>query len=121
MKAWIISLCLFILLISTIVGNAIYVNRVAHHIEDTVAALSFDDTKTSVQIDALEAYWEQHRPYVALSIGYRELDHLCESLISLRAAFDTKNASDFELYRQLTEDAAAELARLEQISVENLF
>ncbi len=121
MKAWIVSVCLFLLLIGAIVINAIYVNRVAAHIVDTASTLCLENPDVQARIVSLESYWNRHRPYVALSIGYRELDHLCEILISLRASYDTQNTSDFELYRQLTIDAATELARLEQFSVENLF
>ena len=121
MKAWIVSLCLFALLLGAIIGNAVYVRHVAAHVESEARMLSFDDAQTDGRLSALEAYWERHRPYVALSIGYRELDHLSEALIGLRTAYDTKASADFTLYRRLTADAAQEMARLERLSVENLF
>ena len=121
MKAWIVSLCLFVLLLGAIVGNAIYVRHVASHVSHEVLALTLEDADGNRQLAALEAYWAHHRPYVAFSIGYRELDHLCESLIALRAAYDARSMADFAIYRRLTADAAEELARLEQFSVENLF
>lgn len=121
MKAWIVSLCLFILLIGIIIGNAVYVHRVADHLCSTLHALHFEDAKTAATLEELDAYWQRHHPFISLSISYRELDHVSETMISLRAAYDTQNVSDFEGYRQLLLDAADELSRLERFSVENLF
>ena len=120
MKAWIASLVLFLALIALMAFNANYVHRVSAHVCATADALSFEDESTANTLDELEKYWQQHRPYLALSISYRDLDHLCEALISLRSAYDMQNASDFELYRRIVSDSAAEIARLEKFSVENL-
>lgn len=121
MKAWIASLCLFAVLIGIIVGNAIYVHRVTDHLKEVAYELRFDAENTVHTLDALSAYWNRHRTFIALSIGYRELDHVCETILYLRAAYDTKNASDFEAYRRLLSDTADEISRLERFSVENLF
>ena len=121
MKAWIAALVLFLALLALIVFNARYVRRVSAHICTTADALSFEDGQTAATLDGLEQYWKQHRPYMALSVSYRDLDHLCEALLSLRSAYDTQNASDFELYRRIVSDSADEIARLEKFSVENLF
>ena len=121
MKAWIISLCLFVLLIGAIIGNAVYIHRVAAHLCAAADSLCFENAQTAETLDELMAYWDRHRAFVSLSISYRELDRVCETLISLRAAYDTQNASDFECYRRLLLDAADEISRLERFSVENLF
>ena len=121
MKAWIASLCLFVILIAVIIANAIYIHRVAEHIRSEAAAFSFEDPQTAEQLERLSFYWEHHRPLVALSLGYRDLDHVCETMISLRAAYDARSASDFEIYRRLLLDTADEISRLERFSVENLF
>lgn len=121
MKAFIVSLCLFLLLVILIAANAVYVHRVTAHVEESLSALSFEDTATAEQLGALDAYWETHRPLLALSIGYRELDRMGELLLSLHADYDQKSAADFERDRRLAADTAAELSRHEQFSLENLF
>ncbi len=121
MKAWIAALVLFLALLALIACNARYVHRVSEHIVSAADTLSFQDENTATILDELEQYWQRHRPYMALSISYRDLDHLGEALLSLRSAYDTQNASDFELYRRMVSDCAAEIARLEKFSVENLF
>ena len=121
MKAWIISLFLFAAMLAVIIGNAIYVRHVTEHVVQELQSLSVSDPFSAERLERLDAYWQHHKKYVALSISYRELDRLCEMLLSLRVAQDEKNAVNFELYRRLSVDAAEEVARLERFSVENLF
>lgn len=119
MKSFVIASFLFILLIGLIIGNAIYVHHVSNQILWQLEALSFEDTADEVA--APGRYWERHRAFVSLSLGYRELDHLTESLISMEAAHKSLDASDFERFREICRDAARELTRLERFSAENLF
>ena len=121
MKAWIASLFLFVLLIGIIIANAVYIHRVSAHLQSAANSLCFESEQTAQTLDELSAYWRRHRARIALSISYRDLDHVCETIISLRAAYDTQSASDFENYRQLLSDVAGEISRLERFSVENLF
>ena len=121
MKAWFFSLCLFLVLIGMIIANAIYVHRTSKHICSLLETLSFEGAATKNTLDELQRYWDQHRPFIALSIGYRDLDHVCETLISLRASYEVQSAPDFELYRQVAADAVRDLGRLERFSIENLF
>lgn len=121
MKAWIVSLCLLALLFGLIALNTSYVHRVADHICREAEALTIGDVPSDERLSSLEKYWEKHRPLVALSIAHRELDRLSEALIALRAAYDAGADADFTIQRQLVINAASELSRLEEISVENLF
>ena len=121
MKAWIISLVLFILLLGLIIGNAVYIHRVAARLCEISDSLVFDEEETEARFEMLEAYWERNRAFIALSISYRELDRVAEMMISLRSAYETKNASDFEEYRRLFRDVADEISRFERFSVENLY
>ena len=119
MKAFLASILLFFVLLSLIIGNAVYVHRVSAHIRDVLERM--DESNAEESLSALEAYWQRHRKYVALSVSYRELDHLCELLLSLRATLESENREDFTLYRKIAIDAADELSRLERFSIENLF
>lgn len=119
MKAFLASTLLFFVLLSLIIGNAVYVHRVSAHIRDELESMNPSNREETLA--ALEAYWQRHRKYVALSVSYRELDHLSELLLSLRACLDANDQEDFELYRKIAIDAADELSRLERFSIENLF
>ena len=119
MKSFAIASVLFILLIGIIIGNAIYVHHVSSHILERLESLSLESSAD--ELSSLGDYWAHHRPFVSLSLGYGELDHLSESLIAMEAAHASRETSDFERFRQICFDAARELTRLERFSPENLF
>ena len=119
MKSFAVASILLAVLIALIVGNAIYIHHVSDGILLRLENLSMESTHDEVM--AVGLYWERHRPFVRLSLGYRDLDRLNESLIALQASHLSDDASDFERYRRLCLDAARELARLERFSPENLF
>ena len=119
MKSFIISTVLFLLLLTAIVFNALYVRSVSESILEQAEQIgvSFDENA----VISLEEYWGKHRSFVGLTVGYRELDHVCETLISLRASCESGNRADAMLYLSLLKDAAEEMARHEELSVSNLF
>lgn len=120
MKSFIISTVIFALLIAAIACNAFYVKTVSEHILNESQRLADEDYSLSVITD-LEEYWKKHRAFVGLSVGHLELDHLSETLISLRASCESGSRADAALYLSLLHDAAQEMARHEELSFENLF
>lgn len=120
MRSFIISLILFVLLISTIFGNAVYVKNVSDHIVSDTEALLKNDYPPNL-IQDLEKYWEKHRSFVGLSVGHQELDRISESIISLKASCESKNTSDARRYLLILQDAAKEMGGHEELSLENLF
>lgn len=119
MKSFVAAMILFSLLIVLIIGNACYVRHVSETLLHSLDTLSLSDEPSA--LDALEEYWHRHRALTGLSVGTRELDRLNESLLLLRAAYDTQDASEFIRYQQTARQAAEDLSRLERFSPENLF
>ena len=120
MKSFIISLILFILLISTIFGNAFYVKEVSKRIVSDTKTLE-ESNYSPQRIRDLEKYWEKHRGFIGLSVGHDELDRISESIISLKASCESGNISDAELYLLILQDLVKEMGRHEELSLENLF
>ena len=118
MKSFVAACAIFLVFIGLTVGNAIYVHRVSETLCEGLSTLSPESAVE--EIEDLMAYWERHRPLIALSIGHRELDHLSESLLTLRVAHGTSNTENFEQARALARSAAELLARPERFSLENL-
>ena len=120
MKAFIISAILFALLIATVIGNAFYVKKVSEHVISETEALKKQDYSIEI-ISDLEKYWKYHRGFVGLSVGHQELDHISQSIISLKSSCESENISDARLYLAILQDAVDEMGRHEEISFENLF
>ena len=120
MRSFIISTIIFALLLGAIAFNAFYVKSVSEHILNETQRLANENYSLSVITD-LEKYWKKHRAFIGLSVGHLELDHLSETLISLRPSCESGSRSDTMLYLSLLHDAAEEMARHEELSFENLF
>lgn len=120
MKAFIISTILFALLIATVFGNAFYVKSVSERIVSDLEILKEENYPLQIA-NGIESYWLKHRSFVALSVGHEELDHVSQTIISLKASCESKNSSDANMYASILQDAANEIGRHEEISLENLF
>ncbi len=120
MKSFWISLVLFLLVIAGIAGNIVYIRHCADYMKNAAERVLLDE-ESGDTLTELENFWEKNRKYIGLSVSYREVDHLCEMLISLRWAYDIKDEEELIKYRLLVQDAVKEIERLEQFSVENLF
>ena len=120
MKAFIISAILFALLISAVIGNAFYVKKVSEHVISETEILKEQDYSLEI-ISDLEKYWKRHRSFVGLSVGHQELDHISQSIISLRESCGSGNVSDASLYLSILQDAVEEMGRHEEMSFDNLF
>ena len=120
MKAFILSTILFVLLIATIFGNALYVRSVSEHIAARTEKLKWEHYPPSLA-NELEEYWMKHRSFVGLSVGHEELDLISQTILSLKACCESGNVSDASLYVLILQDAIEEMGRHEEASLENLF
>jgi hypothetical protein len=101
------------------VGNAFYLRGISSRItafSDEVA-VSFDPARVA----ELEDFWKKHRDTVGLTVGHRELDRICEAIISLRASCEMGDRSAALVYLSLLRNAAEEIAKHEELSASNLF
>lgn len=120
MKALIISLILFSLLIFCTVTNAVFINDSASFIADSAKKLqSCDDCDET--ISELEDHWKKNRPLIGLSIPHNQLDKISDLIISLRIAYSSGNTVEVKKYAALLSESADTLRRTERISIENIF
>ena len=120
MKVFWISLALFGLLLASIFWNVHYIHQSEHYLTEIVTALDSPDGREE-RLCELEAFWEKHRDFFGLSVGFRELDHFGEVLVELRWAHDFASEVEFQRQRALLLDAIEEISRNEQVSVGNIF
>ena len=120
MKAFIVSTVLFLLLISAIYGNALYVKNVSKHITLETEKLKAENYPQNIA-NELEKYWLKHRGFVGLSVGHEELDLISQTIISLNSYCESGDIADASVYLSVLQDAVEEMGRHEEISFENLF
>ena len=120
MRSFLITLILFFATCSLIVLNNRYITATAEQITSLVDDKHFlEDPEDS--ITELEKHWEANHPIVGLSVGYKELDRMSDLIIDLRTYHNAENTAEVTRVRVMIAEAANEISRLEQFSIENLF
>lgn len=119
MKELVISIILFITVITLVVFNAFYVTSTA----ETLKSLAKQATENaSVEtLSALVNYWNIRRNHISLSAGLREVDSVTENLVSLKVALED---GDFDRINQsyaLLCNAIDDITRYERLSFVAIF
>ena len=121
MKGFIISLTLFLLLLSVIIINAIYINEGIDRLTASAESLgSFDSSNFSDNLDKLEESWDEFRAIADISCSYSELNKIDTALYQLRAYAATESLEDYEATRATLVLLLRDLARLEKITLKGL-
>ena len=120
MKVFAISILLFIILLAVILSNALYIRSTAQIMHQLTARLDEPKSRSDV-LDELRSLWEKRRPIIALTVGYRELDHFDETLTQLQWAHQIESEAEFAHFRALLPNAIDELTRTEHFSIKNIF
>ena len=122
MRSLIIIIVAFFATVCLMALNFNHVNAVAEEMTSLAESLDMSDTEQcSADINEIERIWQKNEAIFSLSVSFRETDHLGETILALRSAFDTRDLSEFEKQRALLKDAIDGVARLERFSVINIF
>lgn len=122
MRSLIIIIVAFFATVCLMALNFNHVNAVAEEMTSLTESLDMSDTEQcSADIDEIERIWQKNEVIFSLSVSFRETDHLGETILALRSAFECRDLSEFEKQRALLKDAIDGVARLERFSVINIF
>ncbi len=121
MRTLVIVLVIFALLCSSIALNYVYINNVENELTVIAHSLDYSDRKICGQkIAEIKSIWQKSSDIFSISVNYKDIDYLGETLLSLSAAFEDKNEQDFERYRLLLIDAIEGVCRLEKLTFFNI-
>ena len=118
MKALIISVILFVLLIACIISNVGYIHTCADRLEILAGAM---ETPTDEELAALEAFWDKNEGLIGLSVSSVHLDSISKTIVSIRSAYEVGNKEELLKQCALLSDSANDVRRLEQLAIENIF
>ena len=119
MRSLIITLILFISIISAIALNSHFVRKSA----DTIIFYTSVEEFQKAPEDAtahLESFWSKNKLLLEFSVGYRDIDKMSELILELREAIDSSRMLEAERLCALISNCASNIARLEHLSIENL-
>ena len=120
MKTLTIVLAIFFALCTAMLLNFIYINESADELTHLTEELSFDDPSVAKKIEEIEKKWEKSSVIFSLTVNFKDIDYLGESLVALKSSARTRDKDEFERYRLLVIDAIDGVRRLERFSVMNI-
>lgn len=122
MRSLIIIIAAFLIMICLITLNYLHLNKTAEEMTELTLSLNIGDTeKCAATIAAIEEIWQKNEAIFSLSVSFKEIDRLGETILSLKSAFESQNRAEFRKQRALLKDAIDGVARLERFSVLNIF
>ena len=122
MRSLIIIIVAFIATTCLMTLNYLHINKTAEKMTELTSSLDMSDTeKCAEAIEAIEEIWQKNEAVFSLSVSFKETDHLGETILSLRSAFECRDLAEFRKQRDLLTDAIDGVARLERFSVLNIF
>ena len=116
MRSLKISLILFAVLLICITVNSIYI----HQCTERLLVLT-EEVSLGASTDTLEDFWRTNKKFIGLSISETQLDNISRLIVSVGC--HQKSGQDKELKESLAllADAAQNMRRYEELSVENIF
>lgn len=122
MKAFIIALLLFSLLIFGVIFNAIYINEASERLCAAVYALpEVSSPDCASAIEEVYAEWKNRRHIIELSTDLRRLTEIDTLLSTLCAAARSSDASEYDKTRAILGDLFSELRAFESLEFFDIF
>ena len=121
MRSFIISLVLAVILLSCIVTNNLYINRLSYRMLEQLDALPpVSDSECVALARKLLEDWDKQVDYVRLSVGYAVVDRVCEQATTLLACAECGDLYGYQTAMALLRDAIGDMRRLEVLSISNI-
>ena len=119
MKDILSVILLTVFVVSVISCNCFYMRQNSDYIYSTVDSISTEE-ESEEKISSLERFWKDNKKYIALSIGFQEMDKIEDLISNLRSAYDSSNAEELEKTKALLRNASRLLIRYERFHLENI-
>lgn len=117
MKTITVTICVFLALCVLMVANYNYIHKKTAELTSLVLSLDYEDPEDCRKtLDKTRQLFDEASRIFSLTVSFREIDYLSESLISLSSSLESRNESDFVRFKALLVDAIDGIARLERLS-----
>lgn len=116
MKSFLIAIILAILMVITIVLNALYINNVGDRTECAIMSLPAPSDPSCISAtEELQKSWKHYASRVHISVNHTVVDRIEEHLDTLAACAACGDVYGFYTARALALDALGDMRRLESI------
>ncbi len=120
MRTLIAVSAIFLAFCVTMFFNYRYINETADELVSLTESLSLDSPSCISKINELEKKWEKSSYIFSLTVSFKDIDYLGETLLALKSSAENKNEVEFERYKTLLIDAIDGVRRLEKFSIINI-
>ena len=122
MKDFVISIILFSLLISLIIGNSLYINNEIKLLNEAVKSVpEIDSPECQKSINFLRDEWQRFKKIARLSLNYSEINRMDCLIEEMNCHLRNRNVNDFENSKVMILNLLGEIVRLEEVSVDGIF
>ena len=117
MKSFIVATILFLLLLTLIVINSIYINKACDLLSEMSKELGeIGNGDFDSRLSTLESSWQEFRKVARISCPDSELDKIDLTLTEMRSHYESNNQEGLEVAKARLCLLLRELSRLERIS-----
>ena len=122
MKAFIVALLLFSLMLTDVIFNAIYINEASTHLRRLADSLpEVGSVGCAEAVEELCDEWHDRRSIIELSTDLRRLSEIDTLLSSLRAAAQGMDAAEYNKTRAVLGYLFTELRAFESLEFFDIF
>lgn len=122
MKAVTLTFAIFVLTLTIIISNALYIEKTVGHYIDSIQTMDLlpHDQRLS-KLHILEKRWNKEKNIIQTSVCHTKIDTVSDLLSSLIVYEEYRNPQECQRTAKLLCSALEELRLLEELSITNIF
>ena len=113
MKASIISICVFLVLVLGIIGNGVYINYITKDLTEQIAELEPEEYQ---ELNSTYEHWSKHHFYICFSSPHDKTDKIEECFRVMLEKSRNGEDEGFYEYRALLLNYVDEIKRVQALS-----
>lgn len=118
MKAFIIAVILFFILLFIIIANSVYLHSTCNELNDLLESMTVYDTEKASSFINI---WKECRSVFSFSIHEDQLERMDDLSEGLKSAVTENDSAEFKRYKTLLKELLDEFLKNEEISFQSIF
>ena len=120
MRGFLSTVCIFILVLSAIAFNKIYLTRTSTKLLQLTQTMKDRVPESIETIESLYQLWEANKSTIQISVSHKRIDTVTDLIDSLRAYTLSKETAEYQKTAELLINALEEIRRFEEFSAVNI-
>ena len=117
MKAFVISLCVFTLVLGVTVWNSVYIGKVTSELEAISNEISPSNKEA---LEEAEDYWKRNEHIICIFVSHKDIDNVNIAFDVLNEKMNNGDEVGFYEYTALLKNYIEEIGKKERIHIDNI-